>query len=77
MSMSLTQLTAMVDTAEALAIEMRELIALRQIVASQSAERSRTIASKTCPRLNLKSHSKPTNHVLRTKVGAARSPVSA
>ncbi len=77
MSISLKQLTAMVDIAEALAIEMRELIALRQIVASQSAGQSQTVASRICPRLSLKPHSKPASHMLRTKVGPARPRASA
>lgn len=41
MSISLRQLSAMADIAETLASEMRELIALRAIVAIRSAEQAR------------------------------------
>ncbi len=76
MSISLKQLTAMVDIAETLAIEMRELIALREIVASQTAGQSRTMDSGISPQLCLKPHSKQASHILRTKVGPSRSPAS-
>lgn len=74
MSISLKQLTAMVDIAEALAIEMRELIALRKIIASQSVKRSRMITSKSARHSPAKPSSKFTGHVHRTKVNVARSP---
>jgi hypothetical protein len=46
MSISLKQLTAMVDIAEALAAEMKELIALRETIARQSVQHSAVVTTK-------------------------------
>jgi len=75
MSISLRQLSAMADIADALASEMRELIVLRQIVAAQSAKQLQT-ANPTCvPHQASKSHPKPISRIARAKSGS-RSPVS-
>lgn len=76
MSISLKQLTAMVDIAETLAIEMRELIALRQIVANRAAAQSRTVTARPCPPLNLDSQSRSPARIPRAKVAPARPPAS-
>ncbi len=72
MSVSLKQLTIMVDVAEALAIEMRELIALRKIIASQPVKRSKMITSKSERRSPVKKSSKFVTHTHRTKVNVER-----
>jgi hypothetical protein len=61
MSISLRQLSAMADIAEALAAEMRELIALREIVAIRSADQARGHAGENDFRPNTEAPPAPGN----------------
>ncbi len=59
MSVSLNQLNAMVDATEALSLQLRELIALRETVASQSVQDRNANSSTSVPRLRLADTRKP------------------
>lgn len=61
MSISLKQLSAMADIAETLATEMRELIALREIVATRSAEQLRDRAPECDFEVSFEARRKPDN----------------
>jgi len=76
MSISLKQLSAMAGIAETLAAEMRELIALREIVAAQSARRLRAAGPICGSHRSPKLVPKPASRVLRANSGPARPPES-
>jgi len=76
MSISLKQLTAMANISEVLAIEMRELIALRLMIAKKSAEQSRRIVLKSGSEPLLNVDLKQSGRVLGLEVEANRSSVT-
>ncbi|KAA0072952.1 hypothetical protein [Tardiphaga sp. P9-11] len=78
MSISLKQLTAMADIAESLAMEMRQLIALREFIASRSVENLIAAPSRRESRSRTKGIPDSTaRRVACNKGRTARSPASA
>jgi hypothetical protein len=78
MSVSLKQLTAMADIVELLAMETRQLIALRKIIVRHSAEHVIATSSRTAARPRTKGTANQTaRRVACTKARIARPPASA
>jgi hypothetical protein len=77
MTVSLKQLTAMAHIAEELAKEMRELIALRKIIAGQSVEHLIAAPPRSASRPRTKGIPNPTaRRYPCIKARSARSPAS-
>jgi hypothetical protein len=76
MSVSLKQLTAMADIAESLAMEMRELIALRKVIADQSVEHLMAAPSRSTPRPRKDLPNSAIRRTAHASARTARLPVS-